>query len=99
MRRWNCEERKFEEYSVPENWQVGLYSHDQDKLTDCAKCGKTLKYSQKYRSLEVMDDKGREYAVCKGCFKEEWVRKQTNITRTKFVELEENYMDIDDGER
>ena len=99
MRRWNCEERKFEEYSVPERWKVGLYSHDQDKLTDCAKCGKTLKYSQKYRSLEVMDDQGREYTVCKGCFKEEWVRKQMNITRTKFVELEENYMDIDDGER
>lgn len=89
MKRWNCEERKFEEYSVPERWQVGLYSHDQDKFTDCAKCGKTLKYSQKYRSLEIVDDMGREYAVCKGCFKEEWVRSEMTKHRVKKVDVEE----------
>lgn len=99
MRKWNCEKKVFEDYEVPSNWAVGIYSHDSDKLTDCAKCGKTLKFSQRYRSLEIMDENGREYGVCKGCFKEEWVRKQMNITKNKFVELEENYMEIDDSER
>lgn len=99
MKKYNYETKKYEGYNVPENWKVGQYSLDQDELSDCACCGKTLKISQKYRSLEIVDDMGREYAVCKGCFKEEWVRRQMNITRTKFVELEENYMEIDDNER
>ena len=99
MKRWNCETRKYVEYSVPSRWRVGLYSRDLDELIDCAKCGKPIKTADKYRSLEVHDETGREYAVCKGCFKEEWVRKQMNITRMKFVELEEDYMEIDDNER
>lgn len=99
MKKYNYETKKYEEYSVPANWTVGPYSHDQEKLTDCACCGVPMKISQKYRSLEIVDDRGREYAVCKRCFKEEWVRKQMNITRMKFVELEENYMEIDDMER
>lgn len=99
MKKYNYETKKYEEYSVPANWRVGLYSRDLEELIDCAKCGKPMKYSDKYRSLEVHTEEGKEYAVCKRCFKEEWVRKQMNITRTKFVELEENYMEIDDNER
>ena len=81
MKKWNCETKNYEEYSVPANWQCGLYSQDFDKLTDCAKCGTTMKHSQKYKSLEVTDDNGHEYGVCKRCFKEEWVRKQMNIRK------------------
>lgn len=78
MRKWNCFERKYEEYNIPTNWRVGLYSQDQDKLTDCAGCGTPMKISQKYRSLEIHNEQGQEYAVCKRCFKEEWVRSQMN---------------------
>ena len=99
MKKYNYETKKYEEYSVPSNWRIGLYSRDLGELIDCACCGKPMKIKDKYRSIEIHNEQGQEYAVCKGCFKEEWVRKQMNITRNKFVELEENYMDIDDGER
>ena len=81
MKKYNYETKKYEEYSVPTNWRVGLYSRDLEELTDCAKCGQTMKHSQKYRSLEVTDDNGHEYGVCKRCFKEEWVRQQMNRKR------------------
>ena len=81
MKKYNYETKKYEEYNVPTNWRVGLYSKDLEELTDCTKCGTPMKYSQKYRSLEVTDDNGHEYAVCKKCFKEEWVRQQMNRKR------------------
>ena len=99
MKKWNFEKQRYEGYDVPQNWRCGLYSVDSDELIDCVKCGKPMKYSDKYRSLEIHTEKGQEYAVCKKCFKEEWIKRQMHITRTKFVGLEENYMEIDDGER
>lgn len=99
MKKWNFETRKYEKYSVPERWRVGLYSRDSEELVDCAKCGKPIKISSKYRSLEVYNEMGQEYAVCKGCFKDEWVKRQVSIMQTNSIQIEEVYMEIDDGER
>lgn len=89
MKKWNYEKRKHEEYTVPQNWRVGLYSRDLEELIDCACCGTPLKISQKYRSLEIHNEQGQEYAVCKRCFKEEWVRSQMSEHRVKVIKDEE----------
>ena len=89
MRKYNHETKKYEEYSAPENWKVGQYALDQDEFSDCACCGKTLKISQKYRSLEIHNEQGQEYAVCKRCFKEEWVRSEMTTHRVKKIDIEE----------
>lgn len=89
MKKYNYETKKYEEYSVPANWRVGIYSQDLEELTDCAKCGIPMKISQKYRSLEVHNEQGQEYAVCKRCFKEEWVRNKMSEHRVKKMDIEE----------
>ena len=63
MKKWDYEKYKYEEYNVPQNWRCGLYSRDLDELIDCACCGKTMKHSDKYRSLEIHTETGQEYAV------------------------------------
>lgn len=99
MKKWDYEKHKYEEYNVPESWNCGQYSLDLESSVDCASCGKPIKFAEKYRSLEIYTDKGQEYAVCKSCFKEEWVRRQMRIIEKRSMEIEEVYMEIDDMER
>ena len=89
MKRFNYETRKYEEYNIPTNWRVGLYSRDLDKLIDCACCGKPLKIKDKYRSLEIHDETGEEYTVCKRCYKEEWVRNKMHEIKEQKITIEE----------
>lgn len=88
MKKWNCKERKYEEYNVPSNWNIGLYAMDLEELTACVGCGKPIKIAEKYRSLEIHTDKGQEYAICKRCFKEEWVRNQLYRRKEIYVDIE-----------
>lgn len=89
MKKWNCKERKYEEYNVPSNWNIGLYAIDLEELTDCAGCGKPIKIAEKYRSLEIHTDTGQEYAVCKRCFKGEWIKNKMSEHRFKKIDIEE----------
>lgn len=88
MKKWNFQTRKYEQYNVPSIWKIGLYSTDSDELVNCAKCGKLIKVANKYRSLEIYNEKGQEYAVCKCCFKEEWIKKQI-ATTPRIVQIED----------
>ena len=85
MKKWNYEKHKYEEYDVPQDWRCGIYSTDLDELIDCACCGKPIKISDKYRSLEIHTETGQEYAVCKRCFKGEWVRNKMSEQRVTII--------------
>lgn len=89
MKRFNYKTRKYEEYNVPEGWNVGQYSIDLEEVINCAGCGSPIKIAEKYRSIEIHNEKGQEYAVCKRCFRDEWVRSEMTKHRVKIIDIEE----------
>lgn len=89
MKRWNCEKHKYEEYNVSSNWKCELYSTDLEELIDCANCGKSIKIEEKYRSIEIHTETGQEYAVCKRCFRDEWIRNKMSEHKVKIIRDEE----------
>lgn len=78
MQKYNRKEHKYEEYSVPDDWNVKFYSYDMEELVNCCQCGKEVRYGSCYTSLEVHNCVGLGYPVCPKCYEEEWNRRKEN---------------------
>ncbi len=75
LQKWNHQKRDYEQYVVPEDWKVSLYSSDMDKLINCPHCGKTIKFGDGYTSKEIHNHMGFGYSVCEKCHEEELKRE------------------------
>lgn len=67
LMKWNAEEKEYEPYEVPEDWNVAIYSNDLDKMIDCAGCGKEIKFGDGYTSMEIHNFVGFGFIVCGDC--------------------------------
>ena len=80
MKKWNFQTRRYENYSVPEDWKVSMYETDMDKQINCAECGKPMKYGESLTSQRIYDDAGLfGYAVCLHCHEsglKEWMEHE-----------------------
>ena len=75
LQKWNTKKRKYEDYVIPDNWKVKLYSKDMNEKVNCTSCGKEIKFGDSYTSLEIHTDMGFGFAVCENCHNEEIKRK------------------------
>lgn len=75
LKRWNYSENKYMPYMVPDDWNVGFYEEDLDKKCNCACCGKLDKYGNMFSSMEIHNDVGYGYMVCRNCSDAELQRR------------------------
>lgn len=75
MQKFNRESHKYEDYKIPSDWYCPIYSDDMDEIINCVSCGKELPFGDCYTSLEIHNDIGLGYGVCRGCYSEEHFRK------------------------
>lgn len=75
LKRWNSKKHEYEDYNVPDEWKVKVYSNDMDEVVSCCQCGKLIKYGEGYTSMEVHTEMGFGYCVCGECHEEEIKRR------------------------
>lgn len=75
LKKWNYQKKEYEEYSVPDSWNVGVYAFDMDTCVDCAHCGTPKPYGLTFTSMEIHTEAGIGYAVCDKCYEEEMGRR------------------------
>lgn len=76
IRKWNYKGRVYEEYEIPEDWKVIIYTDNMNEMINCTSCGSPLRYGSCYTSLELHNGHGFGYPVCENCYNEEWKRRR-----------------------
>lgn len=71
MKKWNVKTKEYEDYSVPDDWNVSLYETDMNKLVNCASCGSVKTFGEMYTSKTIHAKYGMAYSVCESCLQEE----------------------------
>ena len=71
MKKWNFKTLEYEEYTVPDNWKVKLFSNDKNEKINCAACGKPMIYGDGYTFRTIHTTNGFGYVVCKDCYYKE----------------------------
>lgn len=71
MRKWNYEERIYEDYIPPHPGEYVVIADLADEI-NCAGCGKELTFGDAYTSRVIHDGTGFGYAICQQCSEEEW---------------------------
>lgn len=81
LRRFKPSSPEMEIHTVPDDWNVKVYSDNVDEIINCAHCGKKLRYGDSYTSLEIQSKHGFGYCVCKDCSDRENLRQMGGRTR------------------
>lgn len=76
LQKWNYKKHDYEDYKVPNNWNVKTYSSNMKEKINCAQCGKKVEFGNCYTSLEVHTNIGFGYGVCRRCYEKEWRRRE-----------------------
>ena len=72
--KYNTKTKKYEQYEIPDDWDVMLHADNMYQLGNCAQCGRPLLYADAFTSLEIGDIFG--YAVCPKCYRAELERSK-----------------------
>lgn len=78
LQKWNYKKHKYEDYEIPDEWNVKTYANGMEEIINCCQCGKKLKFGDSYTSLEVHTEMGFGYSVCEDCYEKEWKRREEN---------------------
>ena len=77
LNKWNYETHKYDQYSVPDEWNCQTYSSDMKEIVNCPHCGKELGFGNTYTSLEIHTPVfGFGYGVCRECHEKELERRR-----------------------
>ena len=66
IQKWNGTE--YEDYEVPLDWKIMLFSFNMDEPINCVNCGKQIKYGDGYTSLRYHNNHGMGYMECEDCY-------------------------------
>ena len=83
MKKWNFKTLEYEEYTVPANWKVKLFSKDKNEKINCAACGKSMVYGDGYTSRTIYSICGIGYVVCEDCYDKERKEELTYENKSK----------------
>jgi hypothetical protein len=75
LRRFKPSSPEMEIHTIPDDWNVKVYSDNIEEKINCAHCGKELRFGDAYTSLEIQSKHGFGYCVCKDCYDKEWQRQ------------------------
>lgn len=70
--KWNYQQKKYEPYEIPDNWNVPLMSVDLEDVINCASCGREILFGDGYTSRMIHTKHGIGYYVCHDCYEQEW---------------------------
>lgn len=75
LKKWNYKISDYEDYNVPDEWNIKSYSGDMEEIINCVQCGKEVKVGETYTSLEVHTEIGFGFLVCSECYEKEHKRR------------------------
>lgn len=76
LKKWNYKRHNYEDYTVPNEWNVKTYGNGMEEIINCVQCGKKIKFGDSYTSLEVHTEIGFGYSVCEKCYEKELKRRE-----------------------
>ena len=77
MVKWNTTMRKYEPYTIPEDWNCPTDATINTKI-NCSNCGKEIRFYSSYISHEIINESTRKgYPICELCR----IREIYNSTR------------------
>lgn len=77
LRRYNEKKHIYEDYEVPNDWNVKLITNDMNEMINCCQCGKKMRFGDSFTSMQVHDVNGFGYAVCEDCYYDkEWEERK-----------------------
>ena len=76
LSKWNWQKHIYEDYEVPDEWHIPLYTLNMDEIINCPHCGDEFRYGDSYTSLEFHNQYGLGFPVCDSCYQKEWKRKE-----------------------
>ena len=78
MQKWNFKTKKYEPYSVPDDWHCPITTSNMKEVVNCACCGCLMFFGDGYTSKAIHTDYGIGYTVCSNCSYDEYVMQKTN---------------------
>ncbi len=76
LKKWNYKKHDYDDFEIPDNWNVKTRYVDDNEIVNCAQCGRKIKHADCYTSLEIHTDIGFGYGVCEWCYEQEWKRRE-----------------------
>ena len=76
LRRWNYNTKVYDDYTVPDDWSLPMFSDNMGEKINCANCGKEMTFGEGYTSMEIHTHRGFGYYVCESCYQDEWKRRR-----------------------
>lgn len=70
LQKWNYKTHEYEPFESPAK-HIAFLSDDMEVPTDCANCGKTLKYGETLTSRTIHTPTGLGFPVCDDCYDQE----------------------------
>ncbi len=70
--KFNEKEQKYEDYIIPDEWNVPLCTDNMEEIINCCQCGKEIRYGDGYTSMQVHNPLGLGYTVCEECHLKEY---------------------------
>lgn len=75
LNKYNWKIKEYEEFEVPDTWNVKLVSYSMSETINCPHCGIEFKYGNGYTSREIHTEMGMGFSVCESCHKKEYERE------------------------
>lgn len=76
LHKWNREIFAYDDYEVPNDWNVRAFSLDMGMIVNCPHCGREVLFGDCFTSHEIHTQHGMGYAVCGECYDKEWEREE-----------------------
>lgn len=68
IQKWDEKLKKYEDYTIPNDWKIPLYSDDMNEKINCVCCGKEITFGEGYTSHRFHNNHGFGYYECEDCY-------------------------------
>ena len=79
MERFDYVTRTYKPHIIPAHWHCPIISDNMDEGINCTSCGEKLTYGESYTSIEIHNQIGLGYPVCRKCYDVENQRRRDDF--------------------
>lgn len=76
VQKWNYHTLSYDDYLIPDDVSLILYTPDMEKVVACAGCFQPLVYGESFTSREIHNHIGLGYPVCDACYQKGWAESK-----------------------
>lgn len=76
LQKWNYRTKEYEDYIIPNSWDVRTLAEDLNEKINCASCGRVQKIGDMYTSMVIHNRVGFGFMVCSKCNLKEYENRK-----------------------